>query len=156
MLFKNNLINLYYSSIIILFYFLFQYNYFFYLLNFNIYSIYFLFFIFFVYSILLNNYFLLFLFNCYKFIKHFIKELSSINLDPIIQCGFYSNNNNLKSKFNLKGVRNYSNLTKHDENKFEDKSINEALDNVISYEKALELKDFHNKYDVFGGYFGYS
>ena len=157
--FKHNLINIYYSSLIILFIFLLSIdknNYFFYLLDFYLYFIYFLFFILFIYSLLLSNIFILFLFNVYKFILNCINILNKINLEPIVKWGFYSNNNNLKFKFNLKGVRNYSNYTKHDENTFEDKSINEALDNGVSYEKALELKDFHNKYDVFGGYFGYS
>ena len=88
--FKNNIFNTYYSSLIILFIFLFKNNYLSlsYLLEFNLYFIFYLFFFILcaLSKILLNNYFIIFLFKFYLEIKKYIQILSEI------QFIYYKNN----------------------------------------------------------------
>ena len=161
LIFKNNLINIYFSSFIILFIFLFKSNYFFYLLNFNPYTIYFLFFILFIYSILLSNIFILFLFNCYKFILDCINILNSIKFEPLIIIKF-------NTKINIKNNTNFifsqtKNFSTYSKNKF-----NEPVDLFPGFEPELiaqneqklalfkeqDIKNFKKVYG--GGYLGYS
>jgi hypothetical protein len=63
-LFKNNLFNIYYTSTIILFYFLLKNNFYFLILNFYFFTL-----IFLIYSVLLNNCFILKLFNFFLILK---------------------------------------------------------------------------------------
>ena len=90
-LFKINLFNIYYSSVILLFVFLFKYKILYSYIGFNLYFIYFLIFILFTYSLLLSNIFILKLFKIYKTIKNLIKELSLINLEPLFVFKIRSN-----------------------------------------------------------------
>jgi hypothetical protein len=106
-LFKNSLLNIYYTSIIILFYFIFKNNYFF--INPNIY---FFMTILLIYSFLLSNYFILNLFTFYLILKKNINLFNNINW--INQEAHFSLLNN-KPKFyssgiliNNKNIRNYS------------------------------------------------
>jgi len=79
-IFKNNLFQLYYISTIILIVFLLKNNYFTLLFNFNLFFI-----IIMTYTILLNNKFILSLFNIYKEILKIINILNNINfVTPLI------------------------------------------------------------------------
>jgi hypothetical protein len=78
-LFKNKIFKLYYSTVIILFIFIFKTYGFIYLLEFNLKFIFILTLILILCSILLSNYFNLFLFKIYLEIKYYIQVLSEIN-----------------------------------------------------------------------------
>ena len=80
-IFKNNLFNFYYTTIILNFIFIFRVIGFNFLLEFNNYFILFLIIILVVYSILLTNFFNLKLFKFYLEIKNLIKIFNEINFN---------------------------------------------------------------------------
>jgi len=143
--FKDSLFNFYYSTIFILFIFIYKHNYFNLLLDLNVYFICFLFTIFIIYSILLSSFFNVKLFSLYKEIKNFINLLNNFNFIPLEN----SNNN-----FGFNGKKNtYSN-----KRNFSTYSLSECKENFdsIPIDKAKELKEFHSNYNVFAGYYGYT
>src|SRR5882757_2087117 len=83
LLFLNSLFNFYYTTIIILIFFLFKSQFFYLLINFNVYSFYLLFSILLIYYFLLNHNFTLTLFNLYKEIKICVNSLNEISFDSI-------------------------------------------------------------------------
>jgi hypothetical protein len=103
-LFKDKLLNFYYSTFIILFIFLFKYYSINFLLEFNIYNVYLLISIFILYLFLISNIFIFNLFNLYLEIKKTIQLLNDINLEfsNIKINNIYNNYNNKdKNKFKL-------------------------------------------------------
>jgi len=141
-LFKISLFKFYYSILIILLTFILKHKGLTYLLDLNVYNLFIFvsFSIVFICSILLSNCFNLKLFYLYKNIKNNINLLNETNFNLDV---FYSFNN----KINIKNNRNYSTST-HNDNILD-------LGEIISVEKAKHLKEFHSKYDVFAGYYGY-
>lgn len=92
-LFKNNLFNLYYSTLIILFYFIFKQNGLHYLLEGNIYFFYLIFTIFLIYFILFSNIFTLKLFKLFLILQKNIKLFNNLNLFSSLQNdNLYKNN----------------------------------------------------------------
>src|SRR6202789_2247863 len=170
LLFKENLFKFYYSTLIILFYFLFKKNCFFLLLELNYLFILLLLIIIIVYSLLFSNAFNTKIFYIYKEIKNCIHYLNEINKD----YKFRFKNKNLDLRTNNVGLyyprifsRNFSTFTnfenKDDVNTEDDleknlSDVDYTINNYsdLSYEKAKELKDFHSKYDVYNGFYGYS
>lgn len=113
------------------------------MLDFNIYSIYLFIFILLFYLSILSNIFILFLFKLFANIKHFIKELSSINLDPII---LFNKNFNTFNLFTHS--RNYSTLNRNvDQNFIENQELDSdktfELDN--QNENFITIKEFKKK-----------
>ena len=160
MLFKINLFNIYYSSIIILFIFLIKYKILYYLADFNIYSIYFLFILFIFYLLLISNFFIFKLFKFYKLFLNCINILNTINLEPL---NFFNKTNNpvnlcyqsrCFSTCSSKNI-NKDNSTNVQELDYEN-TDNLDLELGLSYEKAKELKEFHTQFDVWSGFYGYS
>src|SRR5258706_166574 len=96
--FKDKLIKLYYSSIIILFIFFFKVNGFTYLLDFKFFFLFILILI--IYSILLINTFIFFIFIIFLEFKNFIKILNEIKFS-------YNKNKKFKSKIKFQS-RNFS------------------------------------------------
>ena len=159
-LFKTNLFNLYYSSLIILFIYLLKNNYLYCLLDFNIYFINLFTTIFIIYSILFSNKFNFKLFNLTKKI---INLFNSINLDFSLASfeGVKTYSVYPKYKFNLTGLRYYST------NNNADKNLNNSDPSIVANEPEtqligteLELNKFNavqelkKKYK--GGYLGYT
>jgi len=135
-LFKFSLDRFYYTSSIILFYFIFENNGLNYLIEFNPYFIFILFIILFCYSILLSNIFNLNLFRLYLGIKNFIYLLNSINL---LQ---YSFNYSRVNKFSLDGQkRNYSTLNKNNEKESSELKLN--LDNESYSDLESDKTEFN-------------
>ena len=124
-LFKNNLLNLYYSILTIFFIYLFKNNYFNLLLDFNIHLIYFIntFFIFNFTILLINNNFILKLFNLFNLLKKNINLFNEINWISFSLSQSFVNNNLKINKF--KGVRNYSTFSENIE-KLSDDNSNET------------------------------
>jgi len=144
-IFNHNLFNFYYSTAIILSYFLFKNNYLFLLLDFNISIIFLFLFIFLLYFIIINNYFIYFIFYLYLELKKAIHNLNKINFDSIIN--YNSKSLNLKNKFNHIFSRSFSTSTNLKNNINHDENNN-------SLEKAIAVKEFKKNYK--GGYLGYT
>ena len=147
-LFKTNLFNFYYSTIIILLFFIFKNNGLYLLLDLNLYFIYLIFSIIIIYYILLSNFFNLILFNLYLKTKNNINLFNSINWNS---TGYSTNtilNLKYKNKFNynLSSLRSYSTLNPNNK----DPENNSESSNT---ENLLAIKKFKNKYK--GGYLGY-
>jgi len=143
--FKNSLIKIYYSTLIILFCCIFKHNGLNIFLDLNIYFIYTLFTILIIYSILLSNSFNLKLFKLYLEIKNFINLLNDINF-----ISFENSYNNFG--FNKKKyVRNYS--TSSTPSKFEIKDLVDYVDLTEPEKKDSEIINFKKNYK--GGYLGY-
>ena len=150
-LFKTNLFNFYYSTIIILLFFIFKNNGLSYLLDLNLNFILFLFSILIIYLFLLSNLFCLKLFKLYLNIKINLKLFNSINFfEPL---SFVSQN---KFKPNgLSQLRNYSTSIKDTINENDDLNSDTDSDNNDStLTKTLAIKEF--KKDYKGGYLGYN
>jgi len=147
LIFKDNLFKIYYSTIIILLYFLFKNNFIIYLLLSNTLFIYLvLFYLFFLFSILLSNSFILNLFHSYLELKRFINELNELKFEPLE----YSIKNKKIHNFNVfySQVRNFSTLNNNNNNN------NSLNDDNNSLEKAIAIKNFKKNYK--GGYLGYN
>jgi len=152
-LFKINLFNIYYSSVILLFVFLFKYKILYSYIGFNLYFIYFLIFILFTYSLLLSNIFILFLFlfNCYKLILDCINILKSIKFEPLIIIKFKTNIKNNKN-FIFSQTKNFSTYSKNKDNIYLDVVDLEPTDSTIETHKK-NIKKFKKIFG--GGYLGY-
>ena len=146
-LFKDSLFKFYYSTIIILFIYLFKNNYLHLLLELNAYFIYSLFSIFLFYFILLNNFFTLKLFNLYILIK---KNINLFNETNWISTSVFSLSNKkiVINKFNLK--RNYSTSSYEFVDLTASDNSNNSKDSDIN---NSEIKNFKKTYK--GGYLGY-
>ena len=128
-LFKINLFKFYYSTIIILFYFLFKQNYFSLLLEFNTFAILFLFIILFFYSILYSTFLNIKLFNLYLEIKRIINLLNNINF-VTSSLNYNSYKNNIIYNFNFNQSRNFSSY-------ISEQSVNETDDNIFNLNENL-------------------
>ena len=151
LLFKASLDKFYYSSMIILFYFMLKNNGLNLFLAFNAYFIYLLFTVLVIYSILFSNFFNLKLFSLYLTIKKNINLLNNFNFIPLEK----NNNKFYHPKFNFKfnGLRNYSTNVDINSN-LGFNELDSDLDNSkTSLIKELAVKDFKKTYS--DGYLGY-
>src|SRR5258706_4809258 len=145
--FKDKLIKLYYSSIIILFIFFFKVNGFTYLVDFKFFFLFTLILI--IYSILLSNTFILFIFNIYLEIKKYIQILSEIKFS-------YNKNNKFKSIIKFQS-RNFSTSAFNSNNYENDPELKANRLELIKRkpeDKIKTLKAFKKAYG--GGFLGYS
>jgi hypothetical protein len=151
-LFRNNLNNFYYFTLIILFIHIFRNNGLHYLIEYNFSFILFLSIILFIYSILFSNFFSIKLFKLYLKIKYFIKLLNETNFtSPYISFTSKFSLNN--SVFSIK--RNFSTSTNTDlEYNTELEFEIESNDIKTSLIKEEAIKNFIKTYG--GGYLGYT
>jgi len=171
-LFKNNLFNLYFYSILILFIFIFKH----YSINFflNLNNYYFLISIFLFYLILSSNLFTLNLFNFLKKIKIYIKILNELDLGSFIESShkFYSYTKFYFTPAQSRSFSTTSNLNNNLNNNSDPFEYDPELENMTSsqlvellptdtkfrnkylaYERNKSLKEFQKIYK--GGYLGY-
>jgi hypothetical protein len=147
------LFKFYYSSIIILFILLFKNSEILIQLNLN-YILFFILLFIFIISILLSNYFILFIFKLYLNIKYCIQALNSINFNPIkvfnlssltkpvlFSQSYYSRS--FSTYINNKNINDFEN------NNLDQDNISYNSDNSIK----KQLKEFKKAYS--GGYLGY-
>jgi hypothetical protein len=150
MLFKIYLDKLYFTSSIILFYFIFYTKGLNYLFEFNLIFNLFLLFIFIFYSILLSDSFKLNLFKIYLEIKNLIKNLNEINF----LSSYKIRNVNIKNLFNsyshsyYQKSRTYSTLTNNHET---DTEVNDSEHSLV---REQAIKKFKQTYG--SGYLGYN
>ena len=116
-LFKFNLFNIYYTSIIILFIFLFKNNLILSINNLNLSAFILFFIIFIIYFILFNNVFIIILFKLYLEIKFLFYKLNEIKLEHIVNITNKNNNNNNNQLFYQS--RNFSTFSNLKQNKID-------------------------------------
>ena len=165
LLFKENLFKFYYSTLIILFYFLFKKNFFFLLLELNYLFILLLLIIIIVYSLLFSEILIIKLFKLILEIKNFIKLLNEINMVySSLDLKIFNYNKNKNLNYFSTQSRNFSTYTSEQSvNEIDNKifNLNENLDyntefseKEMSVIKETAIKDFKKVYR--GGYLGYN